>query len=408
MSGLYIHVPFCASRCIYCDFYSTTHHEHPSGVGDVRQAYVEALTREMRQRRTSLPGHADAMGRWVADDALRTIYLGGGTPSWLGLGHLGRVLDAATHAFDTTHVEEVTIEANPEDVARWTAEEAETLRGQTATIYHSLRVSMGVQSMVDEELRQLHRRHDAQRVVQAVTTLRQWGIDNLSLDLMYGLPGQTMDTWAYSIDRVVALRPEHISAYCLSVEEGTPLAHMVEHGEATPASDDDCLAMADLLRRKLREAGYVQYEISNFCLPHRHARHNSSYWDGTPYLGLGPGAHSYDGHDLRQWNAPDLAGYLQAWRGENGEDDMARGLRDEERLTPTDRWNERVMLGLRTLPAPGMTSWGLTLTPAEWDTHADTIGRLLARGLVTSTKKRLTLTEAGLALADEVIRALML
>ena len=245
---------------------------------------------------------------------------------------------------------------------------------------------MGVQSMVDDELKLLHRRHDAQQVRTAVETLRNQGISNLSLDLMYGLPRQTRESWAYSIDELLKLRPEHISAYNLSVEEGTRLHKLVERGELTPASDELCLAMAALLRSKLHEAGYEQYEISNYCLPGYYSRHNSSYWDQTPYLGLGPGAHSYDGHRLRSWNEPRLQHYLQGERQE-----------EHEELTDTDLYNERLMLGLRT-------RWGTPLSPLM-DPH--TLDALLAENLIAQHDDRICLTEAGLALGDEVVRRLM-
>lgn len=356
MAGIYIHVPFCASRCIYCDFYSTT-------LRDKGPQYVEALTREMKERR-----------RFLGDAPIRTVYLGGGTPSQLGDLCVRDILAALTQNFDLSHVEEITLEANPDDICagqNW---------GQVN------RISMGVQSMVDDELRLLNRRHDAAQVRQAVETLSRQGIGNISLDLMYGLPTQTMESWACSIDELLKLRPEHISAYNLSVEEGTRLHKLVERGELTPADDALCLEMAALLRQRLWEAGYEQYEISNYSLPGFHSRHNSSYWDQTPYLGIGPGAHSYDGKRLRLFNAPRLVEYLHGKRTEIS-----------ETLTDYDIYNERLMLGLRTRQ-------GAPLHPFM-DTA--TLKQLQNKGLIRIDDDHVILTEAGLALGDDVTRRLM-
>lgn len=481
MSAIYIHVPFCATRCIYCDFYSTT---------STRMAaqYVDAVISEMQERRTFLT------------EPIRTIYLGGGTPSQLPPALVRRLLVAIGECFDLSQCEEVTMEANPEDIASDDyCIELLTEReypGQPTLNCPVNRFSMGVQSMVDDELELLHRRHDASRVRKAVERLRasanglcnaatpnittadgpcntatpnvrsanglcntatsnitsanrpcntaksivtstngacntattdspsaepscsaatslatsdigpcstatqnrcldpQRGLSapNISLDLMYGLPTQTIDSWRYSIAQILELRPQHISAYNLSVEAGTRLRLLVERGELEPCDDDTCLAMAQILRQELRRAGYEQYEISNYALPGYHSRHNSSYWVQTPYLGLGPGAHSYDGQCLRTWNAPNLSSYLKGMRHE-----------ECEHLTRLDLYNERVMLGLRT--ATGVPLQVFAPYAHQIDTLIDS---LQARRLVHKTTDHLILTEAGLALADEVIRELML
>ncbi len=359
MSGIYIHIPFCATRCIYCDFYSTT----LRGKGD---EYVKALVKEMEERKD-----------FLRDDPLQTIYLGGGTPSQLGDACVRQILEAVAERYDMSHITEITMEANPDDIRE----------GQDWGRVN--RVSMGVQSMVDSELQMLHRRHDAAQVRKAVETLRKAGIDNISLDLMYGLPLQTMESWEYSIDELLKLQPQHISAYNLSVEEGSRLNTLVEKGELTPCDDETCVRMADLLRKKLRDAGFEQYEISNYALPGYYSRHNSSYWVQTSYLGLGPGAHSYDGKNLRCWNLPRVIEYLKGNR-----------LEEHEILTETDLYNERVMLGLRTAK-------GVTLSDKEIEKKNQAIGLLKSRGLIRIEKNTILLTEAGLALGDEVIRDLM-
>lgn len=378
MAGIYIHVPFCATRCIYCDFYSTTSSQ-------LSDQYVQAVIAEMQARCHEL------------HEPVHTVYFGGGTPSQLAPAQLRQLLDALSEYFDLSQCHEVTIEANPEDIAQpdYDLELLSTPNSKLSTLNSKLsitRVSMGVQSLVDAELQLLHRRHDAVRVTQAVQRLRQAGISNISLDLMYGLPTQTLESWAYSIDQLLQLRPQHISAYNLSVEEGTRLYQLVQQGQLTPADDDTCLAMASLLRHKLSAAGYEQYEISNYALPGYHSRHNSSYWVQTPYLGLGPGAHSYDGQHLRTWNAPDLRRYLQGQRQEQ-----------HEHLTPLDLYNERVMLGLRTakgVPLALFLPYQAQLTPVLQSLHH--------RQLVHTIHAHLILTQTGLALADEVIRELMI
>ena len=388
VSGIYIHIPFCASRCIYCDFYSTT-------LRNKAPQYVEALIREMDERKAFL------------HTPVRTIYFGGGTPSQLGPAHIATLLRALSSRFDLSLCEEITLEANPEDfidgtwplpspsqpsMAAPSSPYAGGLEGVLIT-----RLSLGVQSLVDSELRLLHRRHNAAHVREAVHLIRNAGITNLSLDLMYGLPTQTLASWEYSIDEVLKLRPEHISAYNLSVEPGTRLHTLVQKGELTPCDDETCLQMAALLRTKLNAAGFEQYEISNFSLPGFHSRHNSSYWEPTPYLGLGPGAHSYDGHNRRSWNAPDVSSYL-------------KGIRHEEFeiLTDLDLYNERVMLGLRT--ARGIDLHDLeTILPesSSFSSLRAIIDSLIHRNLLQLHQNRLSLTPSGLSLADEVIRELM-
>ena len=214
---------------------------------------------------------------------------------------------------------------------------------------------------------------------------------------MYGLPTQTLASWEYSIDEVLKLRPQHISAYNLSVEPGTRLHTLVQKGELTPCDDETCLQMAAHLRTKLKAAGFEQYEISNYALPGFHSRHNSSYWEPTPYLGLGPGAHSYDGHNRRSWNAPDVEAYLRGDRVE-----------ESEILTDLDLYNERVMLGLRT--AHGIDLHDLESILPESSSFSSLraiIDSLIHRNLLQLHQNRLSLTPSGLSLADEVIRELM-
>lgn len=374
MSGVYIHIPFCASRCIYCDFYSTT-------IRGKAHEYVDALLKEYEERSDFLP----------SEEPLRTIYIGGGTPSLLPISELKRLIDF----FNNDDIEEFTIEANPEDICEEWAKSV----GQ----YSNIRISIGVQSLNDNELRIINRRHNSKKPIEAVKLLRDASIKNISLDLMYGLPTQTLETWEESINGIIALNPEHISAYCLSVEEESPLGKLVEDGKLTPADEELCLEMAELLRKKLKEAGYTQYEISNYSKPGFESKHNSSYWDGTPYIGLGPGAHSYDGKYQRRWNLGDLNSYLNGERKENG-----------ETLTDKDIFNETVMLGLRTNKGVSASLFENTdnyYNNKDYNKKAyykKTINKLISRGLITKKGNNLILTESGLALADEIMRELFI
>lgn len=313
MAGLYIHIPFCASRCIYCDFYSTT--------GRNRSHFIERLLEEAQKAKESnrlkLPSYS-----------FQTVYIGGGTPSQLQPQELSQLVDGLANIFDLTDVNEFTLEVNPEDI---TPEYVNHLPSSIS------RVSMGVQSFVDNELHILRRRHNAQQPKKAIQLLKDRGIQNISIDLMYGLPMQTLESFDYSISQALSLNIQHISAYNLSVEQGTPLDKLIKSKGISIGDDDLCNRMNLLLRNKLSKSGFVQYEISNYSLPDYESKHNSSYWDGTPYLGLGPGAHSYDGNNRRWWNEPNLTEYLAG--------NFTQG---EELLNEHDLYNEMIMLGLRT------------------------------------------------------------
>lgn len=261
--GLYLHIPFCAGKCAYCDFYSLHRPE-------ARQAYTKALAEQIR-----------AYGAKCEDYRLDTVYFGGGTPSYLGAAALCQLLDAVQESFALSPDGEITAEANPESMA------ADFLAEIRRAGFN--RLSMGVQSMDDEELAALGRLHTAGEAKAAYERAQQAGFDNISVDLMYGLPGQTMASWESSLTEIIRWQPAHISCYGLKLEEGTPLFR-----QQPELPDDDTQADMYLLAcKKLREAGYRHYEISNFAKEGRISRHNSRYWDLSEYLGLGPGAHSF-------------------------------------------------------------------------------------------------------------------
>ena len=281
MAGLYIHIPFCKRKCIYCDFYSI------AGSPDLMGGYAGALIDEFDNRKDELGG-----------ERISTVYLGGGTPSLMPAGLLSKIV---SH-IGLDGVEEATIEVNPDDVAMEYVKELADMGFN--------RVSMGVQSFIDSELRLLNRRHDAKGARNAVDILKRCGIQNISIDLIYGIPGQTLQSWRESIDAALSLDVPHISAYNLTYEEGTRLTMMRDKGRIKEVGDELCVDMFDALSGLLSDAGYEQYEISNFSKPGMYSRHNSSYWNFTPYLGLGASAHSFDGRK-RRYNPSNLREYVK-------------------------------------------------------------------------------------------------
>lgn len=374
MAGLYIHIPFCASRCIYCGFYSTTRL-------DLRQQYVDALIRELVEVGKS---------KMLKDDSISTVYLGGGTPSQLTIPQLHQLLDAIYIYNKVESGAEVTIEMNPDDVS---VPYADTLRQLGIN-----RVSMGAQTFDDERLRWLNRRHTVAQVGQAVTILRAAGIRNISIDLMYGFPDETIDDFVRDIDEAIKLDVEHISAYCLMIEEGTELYR--RYGDKRVREYDDSKEeterkMYELLIDKLTAAGYEHYEISNFARPGFRSRHNSSYWTGVPYIGLGAAAHSFDGH-LRSWNVSDIRQYIAAVNRDER-------LNEEEVLSATDFYNERVMLGLRTCEGVDLSA----LSDDERNYCIQEAQPFLSDDILLLTDNRLVLTRKGLFVSDYVMSSLM-
>ena len=375
MAGVYVHIPFCASRCSYCDFFSTLQ------LADAGTSYVEAVVAEARLRRGELCGAQ-----------IRTLYLGGGTPSQLPLPLLSRLVDGLRETLDLSVVDEFTVEANPDDVTPgWCA--AVAALGVN-------RVSMGVQSFEDPILRLIGRRHTARQAMDAVANLREAGISNISIDLIFGLPGQTVTSWTASVEQAIALKPQHISAYGLTYEEGTRLWHQRERGEVVEVPEEQCLEMYRILVDELQAAGYEHYEISNFALPGYYSRHNSSYWDDTPYLGLGAAAHSYDGK-VRRWNPHDLRQYIdKVLAGE-----LACEL---EELSRSERYDERVMLGLRTARGVDAERLRMDFGDEAWRYFIREAARHVVAGNLRVTEDgRYVLTRDGIMLSDSIIRDLI-
>ena len=368
MAGIYIHIPFCKSRCIYCGFYSTTSLE-------IRQRYVDAVCRELAIRRGS---------------TVSTIYLGGGTPSQLTINQLCQILNAIHKYNKVENDAEITIEANPDDVTPTFAEGLLSLSIN--------RVSMGAQTFDDKRLHWLHRRHTALQVSLAVERLREAGIRNISIDLMYGFPEESIDQWERDISQALMLHPDHLSAYCLMVEEGTVLFEQMKNEKLKMRNDNEELErqMYYTLIERLTAAGYEHYEISNFARPGYRSRHNSSYWDGTPYIGIGAAAHSYDVL-TRSWNVSNLKLYIEG---------MEQGERrfEEERLDDNTRYNDLITVALRTCE-------GLDLAALS-ERHRlyclRSARRFIDNGLLTLHDSHLVLTRNGLFVSDMIMSELMM
>lgn len=320
MAGIYLHIPFCKTRCIYCDFYSTTRSE-------LTGRYVDALCRELEMRREYLQG-----------DPIETIYFGGGTPSQLSGDDFEKVFATIERTFGMQHCREITLEANPDDL---TPEYLQTL----ATLPFN-RISMGIQTFDDATLKLLKRRHNASQAIRAVEACRQAGFQNISIDLIYGLPGETLERWEYDLQQAIGLKVEHISAYHLIYEEDTPIYKMLKQHQVSEVDEESSVDFFSLLIYRLTAAGYEHYEISNFCQPGKYSQHNTSYWQGVKYLGCGPSAHSFDG-ETREWNAASIDDYIK------GINEEKRPFETEQRDTPT-RYNEFIITSLRTI-------WGISL-----------------------------------------------
>jgi putative oxygen-independent coproporphyrinogen III oxidase len=371
--AIYVHIPFCASRCGYCDFNTYTAAELGAAPGASQTSYVAAALNEVALAR-----------RVLGPRTVSSVFVGGGTPTLLASDTLVTVLSAIRDTFGLADDAEVTTEANPESV---TPESLAALREGGFT-----RMSFGMQSAVPHVLRTLDRVHTPGRAAQAVAEARAAGFDDVSLDLIYGTPGESIADWRTSLDAALAAGPDHVSAYALIVEDGTPLARRIRRGEL-PAPDDDDLADKYLLADELLEgAGYGWYELSNWARPGHPCRHNVAYWLSADWWGIGAGAHSHVG-GVRWWNVKHPAAYAERL-GTGRSPGQAR-----EVLTADQRRVEQVLLEIRLAEGVPVT----LLTPAERDRAADPI----SRGLLTGIDGRLRLTLEGRLLADAVVRDLL-
>lgn len=320
MAGIYIHIPFCKQRCIYCDFYSTTSQEKEN-------RYIEAVCTELELRKQSLP------------DPVHTIYIGGGTPSLLNPASVKQLKDCMNRNYRVMPDLEFTVEANPDDIS------PEWLEAMSRTGVN--RISMGVQTFHDGHLKLLRRRHNSERAIQAVHLCQEHGFRNISIDLIYGLPEQTLEEWKADVAQAIALNVQHFSAYALIYEENTALWRMREQNKVQEADEELSLSMFEYLITELKNNGFEHYEISNFGLPGFHSRHNSSYWNDTPYLGCGASAHSFIGME-RMYNTANIDQYIKDITRCREKNLPYNEVCHCEVLDRYEHYNDRIITGLRT------------------------------------------------------------
>lgn len=368
MSGIYIHVPFCRSKCAYCNFFSLVTEKKIYG-------FVDALKREILHRKNYLAG-----------EKIETIYFGGGTPSLLPTNYIGEILEIVNENFDVASNPEITLEANPDTVNK---EQLSALKQMGVN-----RISVGIQSFHDDDLKYLGRKHDSRHALQIIDDLKSVDFDKLTLDLIYGIPTLNEEKWNENLDIFFSTGISHLSAYALTIEPKTILGQKIEKGELQDVSEEETIRHYEILIERTKEHGFEHYEISNFAKEGRRSRHNSIYWKDVKYLGLGPSAHSYDGKS-RQWNVANLTQYINA--------DFDDGSYfEKEILTKDDKFNEYVMTGLRT-------SWGCDINKIASDYGAsyanhflNNVKKYLESGVMLKKINNYILTDKGMLLADGI------
>jgi oxygen-independent coproporphyrinogen III oxidase len=373
VAGIYIHIPFCRKKCFYCDFYKTTAVEK-------KPLFLQSLKTEVKLQAGYLDG-----------ETVNTVYFGGGTPSVLTFTELADILEQLHNLFPVSNHAEITLEANPDDLSLTYLLELRKLGFN--------RLSIGVQSFSDTDLKKMNRRHSSAQAFLSVYDAAEAGFSNVSLDLIYGLPGLTLENWEKNLQRAFKLPFNHLSAYHLTYHEGTKFHEWLKAGRLRELPEDESIAHFELLMDMSAEAGFEQYEISNFAKDKAYSRHNSSYWQGCKYLGLGPSAHSYNGVS-RQWNVSSLERYINAVN--SGSPAFER-----EELTLTDRLNDYLITRIRTI-------WGISLV--EIGEH---FGKEFSQKVLLSSKSFLdsgllhqegdiiSLTRQGIMVSDEIMLALI-
>ncbi len=398
MAGVYIHIPFCKSKCGYCGFYSL-----PSL--KLKDQSLEVLKEEIVQRKDYLRG-----------EAVNTIYFGGGTPSLLSAKEIGEVLYLINMHFPVAADAEITLEANPD-----------TLSLEYLKALHNMginRLSIGIQSFFDSDLQYLGRKHDAHHARLCLDWAKQAGFSNISIDLIYGLPTSNTEQWSHNLDIFFSYGLPHLSAYALTLEPNSILTKQIELGKALPVIDDDALRDYEILCRRAKENVYLHYEISNFCQRGMHSKHNASYWFSTPYLGLGPSAHSFDGNS-RQWNISSVEKYCDAMSAASRHCERSEAIQttnldcfvvpprndakrvfEKEELSPEQLYDEYIMLRLRT-------HWGIDLKYMKremgerFSTYCEQHAQpLLAQGRLSQTREFLYLNDQQMLFADGVAEEL--
>ena len=373
MAGIYLHIPFCRKRCHYCDFFKST---------DLSQKarLLEGLGKELESRAHEL-----------ASEEINTIYLGGGTPSVLLIDELKDLLQTIRQNYLVSPEAEITMEANPDDLSQAILS---AIRGIGFN-----RLSMGVQSFSEADLKLMNRRHGVMQAIQSVKWAKTAGFSNISIDLIYGLPNQTLEEWERNVRIAVELDVQHISAYNLTYHEGTVFYDRLKKGILKELPDELSLQQFEMLISILKEAGFEHYEISNFCKPGLYSQHNSSYWKSKKYLGIGPSAHSFD-LQSRRWNVSSVSGYLDGIEN-------TKPYSETEILTEQDRYNDYIITGLRTI-------WGISeeLIQTEFSEnyliHFQKVkDKYLHSGHVLNASGKTVLSPEGLFISDQIMADFM-
>lgn len=325
MSGLYIHIPFCVKKCNYCNFHFSTQFNY-------KLQLIKAIGKELILRKNELI------------TPIETIYFGGGTPSILNYKELEYLFTIIKEHYDMSETKEITFEANPDDLS---VEYLQFLKNQTPVN----RLSVGIQSFIDEDIKFMNRNHNADEAIQSIRSAQDIGFENITIDLIYGGQTTTHERWMYTLEKAISLGIPHISSYALTVEPKTAFEAQIRKNKLLPIDEEKQATQFEMLRNKLIEHKYIQYEFSNFGKETFFSQHNTSYWKNKPYLGIGPSAHSYNGKDKRSWNVSHNIKYLKA---------IEKNILnyEEEIISEKDRFNEKIMLGLRTL-------WGINLEELE-------------------------------------------
>lgn len=380
-AGVYLHIPFCRSHCSYCDF-ATGMFE-----GGLADRYVKALVTEIAKwNEVESPASVD------------TIFFGGGTPSLLTPTQIEKILKAVHDRFEISDAAEVTLELNPGDGGETGVARQETMRAFRRAGIN--RASFGAQSFDDRELKQLGRTHSAADILTTFDHLRAAGFDNISFDLIAGLPGQNLSGWRQNLAKALKLRPDHLSLYLLDVHEGTPLAEQIRSGMRPRPDDDLAGEMYQLMLEEVSAAGYQHYEISNFCRSGFESRHNTKYWTGAPYYGFGCSAHSYDGGRRRWANHRDTTGYVHLI------EENKSAVVERTELNEEEARSESIFLGLRLMRGLDLADYRTRFGTDLREAYDADIDRLVAAGLITVDEDLMRLTKRGALLSNEVFAAL--
>lgn len=383
MAGLYVHIPFCVQKCVYCDFLSGTNLS-------IRENFVDALIKEM-----------DCYLDFFKEDKIRTIYFGGGTPSLLTIYELQRIYNAIVEKWDVSEVEEFTIECNPDDLSEKYLNDLRKLPIN--------RLSVGVQSFSDNELHWLNRRHTVAQAIDAIQRAKQAGFQNITIDLMFALPVQTIESLNHSIDKALELNVQHISAYSLMFEPDSKITKLMELNCLEPLDENIAADMFDLLSNRLIQAGYEQYEISNYAKPNFESRHNSGYWHQMRYLGLGPSAHSFDGE--KRWsNIAHTIKYINLIKNDKttNEHCIITKLRKEELLNIYEQYNELVFTALRTKIGVDLVELKNKFGDKQYNKLLRQAQKYIDSGRMKINDNHLSLTREGIYISDTIISDFMI